>query len=114
MAANYIVTEFPALIDWSKITPENFAELIVKLYHKEGDTVKVGETLATIEEKETSKEERPNKPVSKGRRGSFTGREKVRKPRNPERVKIIRELRKESSVKIRNKETKIRMKGIMI
>ncbi len=35
LAANYIVTEFPALIDYSKITAENFAELIVKLYHKE-------------------------------------------------------------------------------
>jgi hypothetical protein len=44
--------------------------------------------------------ERPNKPESKGRRGSFTGRLKVKSPRSPAKTKTVIEIKKFSSLKI--------------
>jgi hypothetical protein len=57
--------------------------------------------------------ESPNRPVSKGNRGSFTGRENVKNPRKPERMNIISAGRNSDSLKIKNKEIKMRIKGII-
>lgn len=63
--------------------------------------------------KETINAEDPNKPVSNGRSGSFIGRLNVKMPRKPVRENIIRDKKKLSSLKIRKREIKIRMNGII-
>ena len=60
---------------------------------------------------ETKREERPKRPVSKGKRGSFIGRFKVKKPRKPASKKTVNERRNLSSLKIKYREAKIRIKG---
>ena len=45
--------------------------------------------------------ERPKRPVSRGRRGSFTGRFRAAKPRKPARRKIVNEIKKSDSRRIR-------------
>lgn len=60
--------------------------------------------FASFEEevfKEMTRAEEPNNPVKRGRRGSFTGRANVNKPRKPESMKINRDAKKFFSVKIR-------------
>jgi len=61
--------------------------------------------------RESMRAEVPNSPVRRGRRGSFTGREKVRRPRNPARINIVNERRYSFSLKMRKMEMKIRMNG---
>ena len=63
--------------------------------------------------RETIRAEIPKRPVKSGRRGSLAGRLNARKPRNPAKMKIISEGRISFSRKIRKREAKIRMKGIM-
>lgn len=58
------------------------------------------------------KEEIPNNPERRGRRGSLIGRLKVAIPKNPAKRKIMRERRKLFSLKIRYMEMKIKRKGI--
>lgn len=59
------------------------------------------------------REEIPNKPVSKGKRGSLTGRLNVKRPKNPERIKITREGTISFSERIRKREMKMRINGII-
>lgn len=55
----------------------------------------------------------PNKPVSKGRSGCDIFRFNVEKPRNPERMKIIKDCILEIfSVYIKRKEIQIKMNAI--
>ena len=49
----------------------------------------------------TNRAEEPNKPVRRGRRGAFTGRLKVIKPRKPARKKTERGIRNSFSLKTR-------------
>lgn len=58
------------------------------------------------------RDEAPNRPVRRGRRGSFTGREKVRRPRKLARMNIVNERRYSFSLKMRKREMKIRMNGM--
>jgi hypothetical protein len=58
--------------------------------------------------------ERPNRPESRGRSGSFIGRWNVRRPRQPAKAKIVNAKKGFSSLKIINKERKIRIKGIIV
>ncbi len=51
--------------------------------------------------REMKREERPKRPVRRGRRGSFIGRFRVAKPRNPAKRKIVSERRNFSSLKIK-------------
>ena len=62
--------------------------------------------------RETIKADEPNKPVRRGRRGSFIGRLRVTRPRKPARINIVIEEMKLSSLNIKNSEMKIRRKGI--
>ena len=50
---------------------------------------------------EMNRDEIPNKPESKGNKGSFTGRLNVKKPNNPDREKIIRLVSNFSSLNIK-------------
>jgi len=49
---------------------------------------------------ETAREDNPKSPERRGRRGCSTGRLNVRRPRTPERRKIVNERKKLSSLKI--------------
>ena len=51
--------------------------------------------------------ESPKRPVSRGRRGSLTGRLKVKIPRKPESAKTVIEIKNSSSLKIRKNEINI-------
>lgn len=62
--------------------------------------------------RENKRFESPKSPESKGSKGCWTGRLKVRSPRSPERRKIINPRKKSSSLKIIKRERKMRMKGI--
>ena len=62
--------------------------------------------------RETINADEPNKPVRRGRRGSFIGRLNVIRPRKPARINIAIEGMKLSSLNIRKREMKIRRKGI--
>jgi len=61
---------------------------------------------------EITNEERPNNPESNGRRGCSTGRLNVRRPKIPERTKIVNEMKKLSSLKIMYIDRKINRNGI--
>ena len=63
---------------------------------------------------ERIREEVPNSPVKRGRRGSFNGEFNEAKPRNPDRMKTVKDVLKFSSRKIMKSEMKIKMKGISI
>lgn len=56
----------------------------------------------------------PNKPVSRGRRGSLTGREKVKYPKNPDKRKTIRDVVNFFERKIIANEIKIRRNGMRL
>lgn len=58
---------------------------------------------------EIMRPERPKSPERRGMRGSFTGRLKVTNPRKPARMKIIREIVQLFSLRVINKEMKIKM-----
>lgn len=58
--------------------------------------------------------ESPKRPVSKGNSGSFTGRLKVRIPKNPDSEKTVKEIRNSSSLKIRKNEMNISKYGIKV
>lgn len=58
--------------------------------------------------------ERPKRPESKGRRGSLTGRLKVKSPRNPAKMKIAEDRIKLSSLNMIYRERKINRKGIIV
>lgn len=62
--------------------------------------------------REKSRPESPNNPESKGRRGCWTGRLKVSKPKRPERKKIINPRKKSSSLRIIKRERKMRINGM--
>src|SRR3989338_5519621 len=70
--------------------------------------------IITLDFKLTIIPEIPNNPVSKGSRGSLTGKSKVKSPKNPAIRKTTKEIKNSSSLKIRYEETKIKTNGIMI
>lgn len=59
------------------------------------------------------REEVPKRPVKRGRSGSLTGSLNAAKPMNPASRKTIRELIISFSEKIRKKEMKIRINGMI-
>ena len=63
---------------------------------------------------EIIREEVPNSPVRRGRRGSFNGEFNEAKPRNPDRMKTVKDVVNFSSLKIMKSEMKIKMKGISV
>ena len=63
---------------------------------------------------EKERVDKPNNPVSKGRRGSLTGRFKFKKPRIPESKKIIRGSKILFSLNIEYEAKNIRINGINV
>ena len=62
---------------------------------------------------EIKRAETPKRPVNKGIRGSFIGRLKVKRPRSPDNAKTRKDEKMFSSLKIRKRDIKIKIKGII-
>jgi len=64
-----------------------------------GESICVGMIVLFL--MEIKREERPKRPVNRGKRGCFIGRFRVAKPKKPARVKTVNAIKGSFSLRIR-------------